>query len=74
MGYKTNKTKGQMIYVPPVIIDELQDLQREDDIPVRAEAFKKLVKYAQVGRETKRLITFGYDWGKKKKRHKGGLF
>ncbi len=64
------KKKGKMMYVPPVIIDEVYDLQREDRIPVRADAFKELVKYAQVGREAKRLMTFGYDWGRKRKQKK----
>jgi len=59
--------KGRMIYVPPVIIDEVADIQREDDIDSRPEAFRSLVKYARVGRETKRLIHLDFSKSEKRK-------
>ena len=55
INYNTKmvRNKGRMIYVPPVIIDEVKDIQREDDIESRPEAFRNLVKYARIGREIK---------------------
>jgi len=54
-----------MMYVPPVVIDEIDDLRREDgDIIFGSEAFRKLVSYARVGREVNRLKRL--DWSKYK--------
>ena len=57
--------RGKMTYVPPIIIDELEDIRREDCLINNADAFKELCKYARVGREAKRIITL--DWSKAKK-------
>ena len=62
--------KGRNKYVPSVVIEELGDIRREDDLVGEAEAFKKMVKYSQVGREANRLMRL--DWSKKRK--KGVLF
>jgi len=61
-------------YVPPSVIEEVDDIKREDCILSQAEAMKKMVKYCRVGRETKRLYKF--DWSKKKKpkKKKRGIF
>jgi len=48
------------MYIPPVVIDEIQDLKREDDIEANVEAFKKMVKYTRVGREVQRLAKFDF--------------
>lgn len=56
-----------MIYVPPVVYTEIQDIKREDNLLKNIEAFNSLVKYARVGREVKRLSTLGYPWHKKTK-------
>lgn len=53
--------KGRMIYVPPVIIDEVENIMQEEDLDTRPEAFRKLVKYARVGREAKRLSRFDFS-------------
>jgi hypothetical protein len=50
--------KGRMMYVPPVVIEELEDLQMEHHEDKRALAFEKMADYARVGRETERLINF----------------
>jgi|TARA_Y100000310_G_scaffold304896_1_gene344513 hypothetical protein len=63
--------RGKNTYVPSIIIDEIKDIQREDEVDSQSEAFKKMVKYAQVGRETKRLMRL--DWSKANKKKKGGL-
>ena len=51
-------------YLPRSVVDEINDIKREDNIFAQAEAMKKMVKYSQVGREAKRIIRF--DWSKKK--------
>ena len=63
--------RGKNTYVPSIIIDEIKDIQREDEVDSQSEAFKKMVKYAQAGRETKRLMRL--DWSKANKKKKGGL-
>lgn len=59
-----------MVYIPTIIIDEIEDIRREDKVNSRVDAFKELVQYARVGREVKRLTDFGTDWSKKKKNRK----
>jgi len=58
--------RGRIKYVPKIALIELDDIKREDGISMDCEAFRKLVGYARIGRETKRFINFGYDWSKKK--------
>ena len=53
--------RGRILWVPPVVIDEINDIIREDDLVSRAEAFRKLVKYTRVGREAKRLTRFDFS-------------
>lgn len=55
--------KGRMLYVPPVIIDEVGDLMAEHNLDRRVEAFEKLADYARLGRETERITQFkGLRW------------
>lgn len=56
------KKKGRIKYCPYVVIDEIEDIKREDEISIDAEAMRKLVKYARVGRESKRMMSL--DWSK----------
>jgi|TARA_Y100000310_G_scaffold337002_1_gene422971 hypothetical protein len=77
------KKKGRIKYCPFVVIDEIEDIKREDDITIDAEAMRKLVKYARVGRESKRMMSL--DWSRsipripvdpniKRKKRKGSFF
>jgi len=63
-----NRRDTKRYYIPPSVIDEVNDIKREDDLISRSEAMKKMVKYSRVGRETKRIMRF--DWSKKKKSKK----
>ena len=76
------KVKGRHKWCPAFVIDELQDIKREDGMKNDPDAFKSMVKYARVGREAQRLMTFNFskykhrlpvdDYNKKKyKRRKG---
>lgn len=56
--------KGRMKYCPPSVIDEIEDIKREDELFGDSEAFRKMVKYARVGREAQRMIKL--DWSKSK--------
>lgn len=53
-------TKGRIVYVPPIIIDEVDDIIREDELTTRADGFKELTKYARVGREANRLMKLDF--------------
>ena len=48
------------MWLPPVIIDEMDDIKREDDLIKNVEAFNKMVKYCRIGREMKRLTRFDF--------------
>lgn len=50
------------MWLPPVIIDEINDIQREEELTVKTEAMRKLVKYARVGREVNRMRRL--NWSK----------
>lgn len=43
------------MYVPGIVIDELENISAEDDIDKKCFAFEKLAKYSQVGRETRNI-------------------
>jgi len=49
-----------MIYGPKVVIDEIDSIKVEEQIDSTAEALKKMVKYARVGRETRRIAAFKF--------------
>lgn len=57
--------KGRMVYVPSIVIEEVEDIKREDDIFQGVEAMRRLVKYARVGREVNRMRNL--DWSRKVK-------
>jgi len=74
--------KGKIMYVPPVVLTELNDIMRENKVPNKADAFKEMTKYARVGRETERLMRLdfrkagklppiNYFYLKEKKKNKG---
>lgn len=63
LNIKMKKT-GRKTYVPEDILFEVRDIKREDRLPTMAEAFRKMVKYSQVGREAKRIYTL--DWSRAK--------
>ena len=45
--------KGKMMYVPPVIIEELDNIMASEEITIKADAFRRLGKFARAGREIK---------------------
>lgn len=47
--------KGRMMYVPPIVIDEVEDIIREDGVNNNSDAFKMMTRYARTGRDVFRL-------------------
>lgn len=47
-----------MMWVPSVVIEELEDLQAEQGLGQRSRAFEKMADYARVGREFERIAMF----------------
>lgn len=43
--------KGERVYVPPVIIEELENIMTEHELTIKAEGFRKMAKYSQIGRK-----------------------
>lgn len=71
----TKKTKN-MAYVPPIVIEELEQIMEEDDLTTGANGFRKMAEYSKVGREIKKIATLRWPERKKKKRNlfDGGMF
>jgi len=42
---------GRIVYVPKSVIDELNNIKKGGNEPKNSEAFKDMVRYAQIGRE-----------------------
>lgn len=57
-----SKQSGRMIYVPNILIEEVEDLRAEHNLNRRTDAMYKLADYARVGREAERLATFNLKW------------
>ena len=55
--------KGRIVYVPSILVNEVDDIRREENIIKKSIAMRKLVEHARVGREVQRLIRL--DWTKK---------
>ena len=52
------KERGRVTYVPPSVFAELQNIMTEDKVGKKAPAFKRMVEYSQIGRETAKLKRF----------------
>lgn len=44
------KKTGRMMYVPKNVINELDNIMKEEGMQIKAEGFRKLVNYAKKGR------------------------
>lgn len=66
------KKKGEMMYVPRIVIEELGSIQNENDISSRSVAFEKMVKHSRVGRVNKRME--GLNIFKSSKKKKKSMF
>jgi len=82
---KRREKRGKNMWMPPVLIDEIKDIQKEEGLDIKTEAMRKLVKYARVGREVKNMkdLSVGNllrkrtpvdDYFKKKKKRKQELW
>jgi len=58
--------RGNLNYVPRVVIDEYEDIMREKEIRKKHEGYRKMVEYCRVGREVERIVKL--DWSKKRKK------
>lgn len=43
--------KGRIIYVPPILIEELDNVMKEERLTVKTEGFRKIVNYSRLGRQ-----------------------
>ena len=64
--------RGRMMYVPNVVIEQLEDLKQEENILSRPEAFRSMAKYSEVGREVKRVMKNPFDMYSATKHRKKG--
>ena len=59
--------KGKRIWIPAMVIKEMEDIKIEDNIEENCLALRELVKYARVGREINRWRKF--DLSRKPLKH-----
>lgn len=52
--------KGRKGYLPSAIVNELEDIKREDRVKKDVSAMMQLVKYARIGREVQRIKTLNW--------------
>lgn len=45
------KRKGRMMYVPPNVIEEIDNIMKRDNLVRKSDAFNSLTKQAKVGKE-----------------------
>ena len=60
------KRRGVVGWMPKALVSEADDIMREEGLNKRADAIQKMVQYAQVGRELKRLSNLNTNWAKKR--------
>lgn len=52
--------KGRMIYVPPLVLLEVEDIRKRDNIDTNAEAFNVFTNYARIGRAVQKIINLDF--------------
>ena len=65
-----SRERGKMIYVPRIVIEEVESIQLENDISSRSSAFEKMVKHSRVGRASKSVDALDIFRGPKKKKQR----
>ena len=53
-------TKSLVVRVPRIVIDEIENIKAEEEVQNNQDAFCKMVKFSQVGREAKRIYTLDF--------------
>jgi hypothetical protein len=59
-------TRSIVIRAPKIVIDELDNIKAEEELQSNQEAFNKMVKYSQVGREARRIARLDFRWRPRK--------
>ena len=66
--------KGDNIYVPVIVIEEIEDIMKQEDITVKSVAAKKMADYSRMGREIDRMMKFDFGFKKKKIKKQEDIF
>ena len=56
--------RAKMQYVPPIVINEVENIMKDQNISIGSEGYKALADYAKVGRRIEKML--GFDFQKKK--------
>lgn len=48
------------MYIPKIVIQELDDMKQEYNLPDRQEALRKMVEHTRVGREVERIVKLDF--------------
>ena len=55
-------SRSLVVRVPKIVIEEIKNIKDEEDLQNNQEAFHKMVKYSQVGREARRIARLDFRW------------
>lgn len=70
---RPNKNKtGKMMYVPKIVIEHIDDITKEESV-TKADAYRKMIKNATLGKEIQRINKDIDNLMKLKKRKRGIL-
>ena len=53
-------SSGRNKYIPRIVIEEVEDIKRSENIKVDALAFRKMVEHSRVGREVEKIVSFDF--------------
>jgi hypothetical protein len=54
------RKKGRTGWLPSMVLDELDDIKREEQLDNKGDAFKFMTKYCRMGREINRIRRFDF--------------
>jgi len=54
--------RARVMWMPKIVIEELEDLKKEEQVARNQDAFRLMVKYTRVGREFNRIKHLNFKW------------
>lgn len=48
--------RGKHTWVPNIVIEELDMISKESDIPTQSVAFREMVRYSRIGRQANKKV------------------
>jgi len=52
--------RGRHAWLPSIVVGEIEEIQQEEEISDFSQACREMTKYAKIGREVKRMMSFDF--------------